>query len=445
MRLRAPEGYPPGAFNAHWFNFFNAISFQIMMGAPIILYAKSLGASSTVLGIIAALTPLMTIFQLPAARHLERCGYRRFVLMGWGTRVVVIFLVAAVPLAGFLDGPSKLAVLMAALFVFNLLRGISSAGWLPWLTALIPESVRGRFLSLDQIFIHLGCLTSLGLSSVLLAGQVEDWEYALVFLVSAVGGAASLWFIARIPEIEPGETTRRSSVPVPWLAMLRHSPFRRLLEFNLLFLLVFGSLGVFTVEYLRGTAGLEPGQILALSAWSFAGALVALPFCGPWTDHSGSRPILRAGLAGFAFITAAWFLMSAGVLPTSFAVVALVNVAGGVAGAAFHVANVRAVMAAMPEMGRNHFAALFTVLTSAGLGMAPIMWGMMLDALGTFEAVTGALVWRRHSVYFAALVLLTLPAFFLAGQVVEPKQGLPPKPDFAYALLKRLMRFWQRG
>ena len=54
---------PQGSFNLHWFSLFNAVSFQIMMGAPIIVYAKSLGASSTILGIIAAFTPLMTIFQ----------------------------------------------------------------------------------------------------------------------------------------------------------------------------------------------------------------------------------------------------------------------------------------------------------------------------------------------------------------------------------------------
>ena len=62
-----------------------------MMGAPIIVYAKSLGASSTTLGIIAAFTPLMTVFQLPAAQHLHRFGYRQFVLMGWGMRNVLIF------------------------------------------------------------------------------------------------------------------------------------------------------------------------------------------------------------------------------------------------------------------------------------------------------------------------------------------------------------------
>ncbi|HEY5814628.1 MAG TPA: hypothetical protein VIT23_18485, partial [Terrimicrobiaceae bacterium] len=133
MKTALPRGY----FNAHWFSLFNAISFQIMMGAPIIVYAKSLGASSTVLGIIAAFTPLMTVFQIPAAQHLERFGYRQFVLMGWGMRTVLVFVVAAIPVAAFLDEVSKLVALIAVLFGFNLLRGISSAAWMPWIAHLI--------------------------------------------------------------------------------------------------------------------------------------------------------------------------------------------------------------------------------------------------------------------------------------------------------------------
>jgi hypothetical protein len=72
-------------------------------------------------------------------------------------RNVLIFLVAGIPLARFLDDTSKLTALLALLFFFNLLRGISSAAWMPWIAQLIPEEVLGRFLSVDQFFMYLGC------------------------------------------------------------------------------------------------------------------------------------------------------------------------------------------------------------------------------------------------------------------------------------------------
>ena len=53
----------------------------------------------------------------------------------------------------------------------------------------------------------------------------------------------------------------------------------------------------------------------------------------------------------------------------------------GVANANYSLANTRLIMATMPALGRNHFFAYFTVVTSLGLGFSPILWGVGIDAL----------------------------------------------------------------
>ena len=439
---KALNQYPKGAFSAHWFSLCNAVSFQIILGTPIILYAKSIGATSTVLGIIASFTPLMTVFQLPAAQFLGRYGYKQFVLMGWSLRTIFIFLIAVVPLAVFLDGTSKLAVVLASLFVFNLLRGISSAAWMPWIATLIPEEIRGRFLSLDQIFIHVGCLLALLASAIVMTGRVEPWEYALVFLLSAIGATLSLGFIRRIPEVATSETVRKSSEPVPWRKILAYPPFLELLKFNVLFMAVIGSLGVFTVEYLREFPKFDVSLVLYLSGVSFIGALVSLPFVGRLVDDAGSKPVMTGALSLFGIVILGWFLVAGGVLPCSLWVIGALNFLSGVAGANFNLANVRIIMATMPEMGRNHFFALFTVITSLGLGAAPIVWGVSLDFIGTYEAVTGAFHWRRHSFYFLALFVLNLLALTLIRRLHETRGGEPP--SLVYARLRRAGKLWHR-
>ncbi len=434
--------YPRGTFNAHWFNLLNAISFQIVLGAPIIIFAKSIGASSTVLGIIASFTPLMTVFQLPAAQFLGRFGYKQFVLMGWSLRTIFIFAVAAVPVMSFLDDSSKMAVMLAALFVFNLLRGISSAAWMPWIAGLIPEDNRGRFLSLDQIFIHAGSLIALVASAFVMTGRVDPWEFSLVFFLSAAGATASLHFIRKIPEVIAEDTVRKSSEPVPWMTIVSYPPFRELLIFNLLFMAVVGSLGVFTVEYLREFPHFDVSLVLYLSGLSFVGALVSLPFTGRLIDEVGSKPLMGVALGIFGMVIAGWFLVAAGVLPASIAIIGALNFFSGLAGANFNLANVRIVMATMPEMGRNHFFALFTVITSLGLGAAPVMWGISLDMIGTYEAVTGALHWKRHSIYFAVLFVLNIIALLFIHRLHEGRD--PAVPTLIYARLRRAGKLWHR-
>src|SRR3954453_8550772 len=89
--------FPEGLHNAFLFAVFNALSFQMVLSSPMLLYAKSLGASATVLGIIAGMMPLLVIFPIPSAQHVARVGYKKFVYAGWGPRVLFIFVMAVVP------------------------------------------------------------------------------------------------------------------------------------------------------------------------------------------------------------------------------------------------------------------------------------------------------------------------------------------------------------
>jgi MFS family permease len=438
--MKAASVYPPGALNVNGFSFFNAVSFQIVLGAPVILYAKSLGASSLVLGVIAALTPILNILQLGAARFLHRTGYKRFVLAGWGARTFFTLCVAVLPLWPGLAPEQRLGLLLASLFCFNVLRGFSSGAWLPWLTALLDERVRGRFLSRDNAFMHLGCLAALLVSAWVMAGPVRsDAGYSAVFGIGVVAALVSLWFIRRIPEAESPEDRKRSGAPVPWRAMLRYPPFARLLRFTTFYMAMIGSLGVFTVEFLVVAEKFADGMVLLLSAFSFVGALAGLALAGPYLDATGSKPWLRLSLLLMAAVIAGWFFLAARVLPGNEIVVGFLNFSGGLSGAVFGVANTRIIMGSVPAMGRNHFFALFTVVSGMGLGGAPIAWGAVLDFLGTLEISAGFFSFGRYAFYFAALFFTSLWAFRLTRGLHEvppvgagaalPSEPLPAVPS----------------
>src|SRR6266705_1914794 len=109
----ARASFPPGLATVFFFATFNALSFQIVLGSPMVLYAKSLDASATVLGIIAGMMPLLVIFQIPAANYVDRVGFKRFVYAGWGARVMFIFAMARVPVTGgFLDATNRPGVMV---------------------------------------------------------------------------------------------------------------------------------------------------------------------------------------------------------------------------------------------------------------------------------------------------------------------------------------------
>src|SRR5262252_2295742 len=200
------ESFPPGLHNAFLFSGFNALSYPIVLSSPMVLYAKTLGASATVLGLIAGMMPLLVIFQIPAASYIPRLGFKRFVFAGWGTRVMFIFVMALVPLTGgFLDGRNRLALMLTLLFCFNLSRGISSCAWLPWITALVPAGLRGKYLARDAGVQNFASFLTFLVAAGCLAGDPRPWQFAILFAFSAVMGAISLTFLKRIPDAQMPE------------------------------------------------------------------------------------------------------------------------------------------------------------------------------------------------------------------------------------------------
>src|SRR6266478_93164 len=184
---KANETLPAGLSNAYLFAMFNALSFQVVVSSPMVLYAKSLGASATVLGVIAGMMPLLVIFQIPAAQYVSRVGYKRFVYAGWGMRVMFIFGMALVPITEtFLNPASRLALMLLLLFAFNLSRGISSCAWLPWITFLVPAPVRGKYLAREAGCVNLASFGCFVLAAFCLAENPRAWQFAVLFAFSGL-------------------------------------------------------------------------------------------------------------------------------------------------------------------------------------------------------------------------------------------------------------------
>jgi len=421
-----PVPYARGIFNFHWFNFFNAICFQIILGAPIVLLAKELGANSITLGIIESFTPLMTMLQLPAARQLGKYSYRCFALMGWGFRSIFIATSAIVPLLSFWPKEVRLGLLLGSLFLFNVIRGISSAAFLPWITGIVPAIMRGRYIGVDHTFIYCGSLLTMLLSALLMRGQIEPWRYSLVLGISVIGAVVSLLFLRLIPDARHSEAIVTSSEHISILQMLSLVPFRNLILFSLLYATVTGGLSVFPVEYLRMQAQFSPSTIFALSAATFFAPMLILQWLGRMVDLVGSLAVMRASILLFTAVLAVWFAMSAGLIRPDWKMVLLLNFTGGMGVAGLNLASLHLGMSVVPESGKNHFFALSTVITSLGLGVVPILWGAILDLLGGMDLLVGPFHLRRHSVYFLGICLLSLVALFMTRILIRSVQVRSP-------------------
>ena len=420
---------PAGIANAYWFQAFNAISWQIFTGSPLILFAHELGASATTLGVLAGLTPILTIMQIPASRYAADYGYKRLMLTGWTSRVCVLALLSLLPLAvGLLPRDAVVTLLLAVMFFFNLLRGLATCAWMPWITSVVPESVRGLYLSRDRTFINFASVVTLLMSGGLLAGHATMSGFALVFFLSFAGGAASLIFLKRIPE--PSSTGSQTSVAetMNWREMLRDGPFVRLLAFGVMVHLSLGAHGTFVLVFLREEIAMGDGSILWIGAAANLTGMLALRMLGHHADRLGSRPYLGLVLAWWMVAIPAWFLIAAGAFESPAKVAIGLMVAGGFMGACFDLALTRLLMNTVAgKPGQARYFALYAVVVSAVIGLLPVAWGMGLDALRDLHHPAFGIDWNRYTVLFA---VETLSLFGILLALLRVREARSESPSY---------------
>jgi MFS family permease len=444
----AAASFPAGLGNVYLFAIFNALSFQVVLGSPMVLYARSLEASATVLGIIVGMMPLLVIFQIPAANHVARVGYKRFIFAGWGTRVMFIFAMAGVPLSGrFLDTATQLALILFFLFGFNLSRGISSAAWLPWITALVPLEVRGKYLAREAACVHVASCLALVLSALSLGKAPGPWQFTAIFGFSAVAGMISLIFLRRIPDVEPPEAEVRSRTPVPWRAIASYEPFRKLLRLIMAWSVAYGGLGAFTVAYLKTEAGMGDGSILLVTGLSFLGGLAGLGYFESRTDRLGSKPVVAFCLIVWMLIILGWFLLAAEVVRPGLVLVLLLELLMGFAYALVNMNHTRLAMLLVPAMGRSHFFALYSVVANLTLGLVPVFWGLAIDAFGPRQFQWHGVELNRFSFFFLCVMAAFAVTLALCRRLDEPKARDMDEliAELLQSPQKLWLRLWPRG
>ena len=385
------------------------------------LYFKKLGASATVLGVIAALGALMNIFQIPAARFVERIGYRTFVLRGWISRSFMIggvALVVSLPLP--VDESTRQILVLFLLFLFNIARGISLSGYLPWISAIVPESVRGRFLSMDQAASQSALLLTVALSAVYLQWTERASAFGALFAASLFLAGMSLIYLKRIPDAPVSPAAKEGGEEVPWRAMLQHGPFLKLVIFHSMMMLALSGGGLIFIPFARDQLGCSDSKFMILHLiWGSIFVLTSLA-TGKMLDRVGSRPVLGLSALIFGIHWLGWGAVAAHLLPFQWGIIFFQQATAGVGLALYNSAHMRLLMGTVPAMGRSHFFALFSVAASLVAGLAPLGWGLLTDAMRSVKFGTGVEV-NRFVILYVTMTLILIPAMVALRRIEEAR------------------------
>jgi len=112
--------------------------------------------------------------------------------------------------------------------------------------------------------------------------------------------------------------------------------------------------------------------------------------------------------------------VAGGIIPFNTTILVVQACISGMAGALWNLANVRTVMGIVPQMGRPHFLALYTVASNLTVALVPLLWGPVMDYTRRWNLAWGFWQWNSYSMFYCTLVFIMCTGLFMLRSVTEP-------------------------
>lgn len=354
-----------------------AVYSAITTGAYNTGYALHLGATTSQVGLLSAASSWGQTLQLLSPLVIERLQRRRFICLA--AFLFSYALWAPIALLPWLVPPSARPL---AMIVLVAMAGAAAATAQPastsWLGDLVPDRLRARFVSRQQMAV-----AAVGLLASLLAGRymdafpssVEQTGFTTLFLTAVAFGASAIVVWGRVPE-PPRPKPQRLTLPGLFLLPLGNTNFRSLTLFVAVRSAAVMIAAPFFVVYMLRHLGIPYSLIAAFSGLSTVATIVANPFWAYLADKFGYRPVLQISAFGLGFVPVVWFFTTRG---NYFVVTPLLMLWAGAMAAGVILAQFNLLIKLAPQEHRSAYVGFHSAVVSAASALGAMAGGALAE------------------------------------------------------------------
>jgi MFS family permease len=390
-------------------------------------FALQLGMSDFMIGLLAAMPFIATLFQIPISYSISKFGRRKQTAI-WAAFLarsiwLPVLLVAVFPLSTQLD---RNQVVLWLLFVSYACVSVSYVAWLSWMSDLVPDDIRGRFFGTRNMLCGAA-----GMFITVVFGKLLDkfnaqmlgtlpTGFAVTFISAVILGLASLHYMKRIPEPSPAaqgirQPSFQESIALPF----REPNFNRFLAFALLWGFAVNVASPFFTLYFLRDLSFSYGFVAFLAVLSAFADLVGMQIWGRISDKVKNKAVIQ--FAGWVaiFLPLAWVT----VRPDSLIIPIVLHLVGGGFWAGIHLCLNNLLLRIAHKDNKTFFFSMYNIAGGLGAGTAPILAGLVVQNLPPLDLQI--LSWKMVPLHilFLTSTLLRLLSFQLLQFVREPDEA----------------------
>jgi HEAT repeat protein/MFS family permease len=379
----------------------NTVFLQLtFFGSIFVLFLNALNLDKTQIGFLLSLLPFSGLIALFVAPTVARVGYKRIYLIFFGFRNFFTALLLLTPLVvAYFGTEATLTYVAGVVAVFAVCRAVGVTAAFPWVQEYVPNSVRGKYSAINNVFATLA-----GFVSITTAGYIIDRAggltgFMILIAVGVLFGLISVWLFAHVPGGAPIKD------PVA-----QGTGYRELVETlwdkDLMFYLVgvglvtlaITPLTSFLALFMEEQVGLSSGNVVLLQNGILLGGLISTYLWGWAADRYGSRPVMLSGLLVRAFLPLLFMVMPRN-SPLSLYIALAIVLVQGIADMGWSIGSSRILyVSIVPSEKRTAYMAVYYAWTGIVGGVSQLLGGQIVESstditgqflIFTFDPYTG--------------------------------------------------------
>ncbi|HID31345.1 MAG TPA: MFS transporter, partial [Desulfobacterales bacterium] len=354
-------------------------------GVFLVAFALKLGASNSVIGLLAAIPPLSQLIQIPSIYLIEKYRVRRAIsVYASASSRLFWVLIALIP---FLFSIEKgLVFLILAFSLKTAIGTVSLCSWNSWMRDLVPQDQLGTFFSK-----RMSLATALGIPISLVAGFYLDyWKklypdhelygYSILFFLGFLAGMLGVYFLSTIPEPRMAPLEGKPQFFELIIQPFKDDNFKNLVMFLGSWDFAVNLAAPFFTVYMLRRLELDMSFVIVLMVLSQLTSLAFLRIWGKISDRFSNKSVLGVSGPLFMLCILGWTFTTMPekhvlTMPLLIAIHILMGIS--TAGVTLATGNIGLKLA--PKGKATAYLAANSIVNSLAAGIAPILGGRFAD------------------------------------------------------------------
>ncbi len=386
-------------------------------------FVRSLGGGDFIFAAMMAMPVFTGLLQLVASVALRRAGRRRklFIIAGLLQRLILIP-IALVPLLLPERYQSVRLLLVLVLIATNAgAQAFMTIIFSSWIGALVPNDIRGRYLSRRAVISTVTSLLVAPLSGLFLDAVPGAKGYAILFSVVAVLGAMDIVCFFWVSDPPMTQTPVSTPLHRQLTSPLRDINYRRFIVFATVFQFSLNLSGSFFTPFMLEHLHMSMLAITLLTQTVMSlFTILFVSRVGRLMDRFGMKTVMSVAATAIAFLPLFWHWSTPG---NYILVIFFVQMMSGILWPALELGLMNLSIWLAPEDDRPSYLASYAfVVALFGILPGQLIGGALMEAAGAWLA-THPMTWPtgRPVVPFDFLLTLSFAGRLLAATLLLPR------------------------